>query len=226
MDATSANTSGVRHNVLLTFFAEGSESDPSRSTVAWQGGAHPSLAGMPNISEGVPSATDRVQIECIRWEDTDKLTESFPSRHVRYVVKVTAPGLDPYQLPKRWQEISDLSKNLYKYDRVLSRKFRWQADGEKPLPTKRTSAGYDAQRLERRQTEINVFFQQLSAWMNRLLERSGGPKGGPINLLDQPTQGGYPDLIARFFSRDATYDQAKDTLRDIHSIGLGAVAGS
>lgn len=224
MDAASASASSVRNNVLLSFFEQGSESDASRATVKWKGGAHPSLT-RAHIPEGVPSSADQVSFECIRWEDTEKEKDVRERRHVRYVVMVTAPGhsLYPYELPKRWQEISDLSKSLYQYDRSLPRKFRWQANGEKPLPTKHTSHNYDPRRLDKRQAEINAFFGDLSSWVNRLL----GHPGRPIDLLDPRAQGDqHSDLISKFFSPGSTYDAAMDTVRDISRIGTGVRDGS
>lgn len=219
MDARSSSASDVKHNVLLDFFAEGSESDASRSTVAWKGGAHPSLAGT-GIPEGVPTPNDRVQIECIQWEDTKDVPGEDGPRHVRYIVKVTAPGLDPYLLRKRWGEVSELSKSLYKYERFLPGECWWQANGEKPLPTKLTSAGYDKGRLEGRRVEINAFLEDLSAWMNRLLEPSTSPKTGPVDLLKLPASGGLRvDLLAKFFEQDAAYDRAKETVRDFRPVG-------
>lgn len=160
------------------------------------GAEHSSLTEQA-IPEGVPRPTTEIRLQCTRWEDSSKLGMG-GSRHVRYMVEVTAPGRDPYELPKRWQEISELSKNLYKYD-YLPHNVRWEANGEKPLPSKMTRAGFDKARLDRRVTEINEFLEHLSTWMNRLLNRTSGP----INLLGRDGQRGRTNLISAFFEKSS-----------------------
>lgn len=245
MDTTSSNDSAVQGNILLTFFAEGAHYDEARATVAWQGGgAHPSLAdttaglgpGGMAIStgnmppEGVPPSPspsdDRIQISCIAWEDTDNLLPGSPKpatskRHARYVIRVTGPNVGPYELRKRWQELSDLSRNLYEYDRYLGRDFRWTDNGEKPLPSKRTSAGYDSERLDSRKMEVHTFVQHLASWMTLVLTRSKDP----TNLLSENTDGPQrrcPTRIYKFLKPDAGYDPGMDTIRDVSSLRLGA----
>lgn len=173
--------------------SEPHESDTSRDTVTWEeSGAHPSLPveEPPGaLPEGVPSSSSQIALECTRWAVT--------SGHARYVIRVTAPGRAPYEVNKRWSEISDISSNLYRYDSFLPRKFQWQDNKERPLPTKWTSAGNDGKRLTGRQADINSFLKDLSGWMNRLLENYS------INLLDQNEQGKQIDMISQFFAADA-----------------------
>ena len=180
------------------------------------------LALSPAIDEGVPLSSNQIDFECIRWEDTGKLPSSpnangtMPrdSRHVRYVIKVTAPGIPPYELYKRWRELSEFSRTLNQYDQSLPRKFRWRDNGEKPLAAKWVSAGFEASTLNSRQSEINAFFRHLSAWLNRLLASSRGP----INLLAPDVQ---PDLISAFFAPESSYNPAMNTVRDIGHIQAG-----
>lgn len=213
INAKSSATNAVSGNILVEFFAEGSESDASKATVAWESGAHPAVeAPIPEaIPDQEPSSSNVIVLECVRWEKAG----TSANKHVVYVLKVTNPGHVPHELCKRWREISDLSKNLYRYGRSLPRTFRWQDNGEQPLPTKWGSAGFDPATLATRTSEINSFLEHLSDWMNRLLQHSS------TNLLDSDTQ---PDLIRQFFAAGAAYDPSMDTVRTIVPIARGGSA--
>ena len=57
-----------------------------------------------------------------------------------------------FECRKRWQDLSDLSRDLYKYDRVLKKGNRWTDHGEKSLAAKWASAGYKPEVLDARQS--------------------------------------------------------------------------
>ena len=80
-------------------------------------------------------------------------------KHVRYALTVRTPGVPQFECRKRWQDLSDLSRDLYKYDRVLKKGNRWTDHGEKSLAAKWASAGYKPEALDARQSKIEVFAQ-------------------------------------------------------------------
>eukprot|EP01043_Picozoa_sp_COSAG02_P064831 COSAG02_NODE_9596_length_2167_cov_1.291586_2_plen_175_part_00 len=152
-------------------------------------------------------------MRCIDWEDSAAVKPPVPgTRHARYVLEIHAGDQQPYQIRKRWQEISDFAKNLSNYNQILRKPNRWGDNGEQGLPPKYFKADLQREPQMKRMKEINDFLAHLTRWLMRVADEAEEK----VNLLLEHTYDNGRDaelnIVATFLNSESSYDAMRSTL--------------
>lgn len=96
-----------------------------------------------------------------------QLNEGKGSRHVRYVLRVSALGRPAVEVRRRWRQLLSFSDELQKLSKGwLKEGDRWHESNR--LVSSWRNPGFDGMKLDERRKVLAAFFTAFSAWATRL----------------------------------------------------------